>query len=125
MTISETAMYLPYLNQLATHLADRFPADVDYSRHEDCYWIFRASWPLHGQPEDRSTISREVTIRIGKANLANYAGYDSEKKQAALDHLDAIVKERMTKYDDGSSCKRHEDKDPFIVDVHEEWATTE
>ncbi|MCA8145413.1 hypothetical protein [Burkholderia vietnamiensis] len=123
MATVKIEVLLACLNELALHLAERFPADVDFSRHEDCYWVFRASWPLHNQPEDRTTISREISIRIGKENLANYAEYDIEKKRLAREQLDAIVERRMAEYDDGSSLKRYEVKEPFIIDVHEEWAT--
>ncbi|MET2524610.1 hypothetical protein ABXT34_15110 [Ralstonia sp. SM1884_UCD616_TZ26] len=119
---NEIAKYLGTLNELALLLVPQFPAGIMYNRHEECWWIFRASWPLADQPKGFVTISREVTIRVGRDNLANYHNYDSDKKRRARDHLQQLVNQRMADYDEGRSEKQYAVLEPFIIDVQRDWA---
>jgi len=78
------------LNELADGLADLFPKDAEFWRHEDADRNFVISWRFAGQPRNLTQISREISVRWGEESVAAYPRLNADRRVAARTTFDSL-----------------------------------
>jgi hypothetical protein len=109
------------LNELAECLADLFPEDAEFWRHEDADRNFVISWKLAGQPKNLTQISREISVRLSEAAVAAYPRLNLDRQAAARARLRQSVSAQLDDFSDGRDSPRGAVKQPFIISVPNNW----
>jgi hypothetical protein len=109
------------LNELADGLADLFPKDAEFWRHEDADRNFVISWRFAGQPRNLTQISREISVRLGEESVAAYPRLNADRRVAARTRLRESVSAQLANFSDGRDSPRGAVKQPFIISVPNNW----
>jgi hypothetical protein len=109
------------LDAISRAVADLFPDGVQFTRKEEAERNFIACWPLAGQPEQFSQISREVSVRFSEPFLRRYEEFSEAERAVAHPHIRAFIQANREGYSEGREVPRGGLKEPFVIDASHEF----